>query len=916
MESRPLLESHFGPWPTTFVAPSDAVPLLETPSGGGAAPTNWWRAMLGLADRGPGRLIAWTVLALSLALTVGAWQYLRIYAAANADRELAHDAGRVVSEIADRLGHYEQTLASVAAHHAMGGGRDGSAWSEFVERLGIERHYPEIRRVAYATWDAQSARATISFLYPLSAGGNRLVGFNVYSTPTLREAFDQAADSGATTLSGRIELVLEDGPDRNAGFGMYLPDYRAGQPLYAVADRREALQGFVYLIFRAQDFVRGALGAVPPDVRFALFDGASPEPARLLYDNLGDTKSRRATELTSPHLMRALSFGGRMWTVAVYDPPALGIDIIGRDGILLVGILMSLILFAMTGALTHSLERGRRANLLLEKRARHREAYLELSRFALVNGDVDAVVEKAFAALGVVGSDNCVLLEHVEAAKVLTFRNACGWTGQPIPDAPLSPRTSAALTLATGRPVVIRDTQSETEFDFPPILFKLGIRSSATVVVQDQDKPWGILIANSTRPHAFGADEVTFLQTVANIVAEAIRRRRGNELLHQAQKMEAVGQLTGGIAHDFNNLLTVVMGNMELLLDDPITPADHRSAMEMTVQAARRGADLTQKMLAFSRRQPLRPETIALDSIIPEMEGLLRRALGDHIELETHVSREMWKTHVDRTQLETAILNLAVNARDAMPNGGRLTIEAENTELDDTFASTNEIPRVGSYVSLTITDTGTGMPQDVLKRVFEPFFTTKEVGRGSGLGLSMVYGFVRQSGGYVKIYSEEGQGTTVRLYLPRAERRGEDARTKDARAPLGGHETVLVVEDDPMVRDLAVAMIGKLGYAVAVASNGKDALAVLDSARRIDVMFSDLVMPGGLNGAELAAEAVRRRPAIKVLLTSGYTERTVGKPTGHELGFPLISKPYRASDLAARIRTILDDDKPTLASVA
>jgi CheY-like chemotaxis protein len=208
------------------------------------------------------------------------------------------------------------------------------------------------------------------------------------------------------------------------------------------------------------------------------------------------------------------------------------------------------------------------------------------------------------------------------------------------------------------------------------------------------------------------------------------------------------------------------------------------------------------------------------------------------------------------------------------------------------------------------------MPPDVLKRVFEPFFTTKEVGKGSGLGLSMVYGFVRQSGGYVKIYSEEGHGTTVRLYLPRAERRGEDVRAKDARAPLGGHETVLVVEDDPMVRDLAVATIGKLGYAVAVASNGKDALALLDSARRIDLMFSDLVMPGGLNGAELAAEAVRRRPGIKVLLTSGYTERTMGKPGGHELGFPLISKPYRASDLAARIRTILDDDKPALASVA
>jgi len=383
--------------------------------------------------------------------------------------------------------------------------------------------------------------------------------------------------------------------------------------------------------------------------------------------------------------------------------------------------------------------------------------------------------------------------------------------------------------------------------------------------------------------------------------------RKRDQLLAQAQKMEVVGQLTGGLAHDFNNLLGVVIGNLDLIQEE--LPAGHnaRPLVEMALDACLRGAQLNKSLLAFSRRQELRPQRADPAAAVQNMAKMLKRMIGENIEVEASVAPDIWPVRVDLSQLESAILNLAVNARDAMPDGGKLVIEASNAILDDSYASENNEVLPGEYVLIAISDTGTGMSSDTLARVFEPFFTTKEVGKGSGLGLSMVHGFMKQSRGHVKLYSEVDRGTTVRLYLPR-DQAGADADSamsadgQDARPPAT--ESILIVEDNIGLRQVAVSKLTKLGYRVLVASSPADALDIIDTGARPDLLFTDVVMPGPLDGIGLAEEAVRRRPGLKVLLTSGFTERTT-RHSGRAVHWPLLSKPYRNTELEQALRDAL-----------
>jgi PAS domain S-box-containing protein len=381
-------------------------------------------------------------------------------------------------------------------------------------------------------------------------------------------------------------------------------------------------------------------------------------------------------------------------------------------------------------------------------------------------------------------------------------------------------------------------------------------------------------------------------------------RRRDHELI-QVQKMEAVGQLTGGLAHDFNNLLGIIIGNLDMIKEE--LPADHpmQELAQAALEASLRGSQLNKSLLAFSRRQELRPECTDPASVIKSMATMLSRLIGERIELKTAVAQDVFAVRVDVSQLEAAILNLVVNARDAMPAGGRLLIEASNAVLDEAYAAENAEVTPGEYALIAISDTGSGMTGEILAKVFEPFFTTKEVGKGTGLGLSMVHGFIKQSHGHVKIYSEVERGTTVRLYLPRdrsdSEAPAVETVTVDV-APKGG-ETVLVVEDNEALRRTAVARIGKLGYRVVEAENAARALEILDNGLQPDVLFSDVVMPGELDGIALAHEAARRLPSLKILLTSGFTERGTG--TEGQLPWPLLSKPYRNNELARALHAAL-----------
>ena len=378
--------------------------------------------------------------------------------------------------------------------------------------------------------------------------------------------------------------------------------------------------------------------------------------------------------------------------------------------------------------------------------------------------------------------------------------------------------------------------------------------------------------------------------------------------LRQAQKMEAIGQLTGGIAHDFNNLLTVIIGMSELLSD----AVGHDSTLKPIVreidEAASRGAQLTQRMLAFARKQPLHARNIDLNETVSHSASMLRRTIGEDITVKLSLAEPLWPARVDPSQIEDVILNLAVNARDAMPNGGQLLIETANAHLDEQYAAQNPDVTAGDYVALVVTDSGTGMPPEVVERVFEPFFTTKEVGRGTGLGLSMVYGFIKQSRGHVKIYSEVEHGTSIKLYLPRADAAVADAVAANGHGAVtpGGSETILVVEDSATVRGVAVGLLRGLGYTVLEAEDGHAALAILKQPVAIDLLFTDLIMPNGINGQELLRRARELRPGLKAMFTSGYSEQFLQDRSSAEAGVPLLNKPYRKHALAEAIRAVLD----------
>ena len=381
--------------------------------------------------------------------------------------------------------------------------------------------------------------------------------------------------------------------------------------------------------------------------------------------------------------------------------------------------------------------------------------------------------------------------------------------------------------------------------------------------------------------------------------------RRTSEQLFQAQKMEAVGQLTGGVAHDFNNILTIVLANADAIAEDETAPPHIAKRAQRICDAGQKAADLTRQLLAFSRKQVLKPEKSDLNELMAATGRLLRRTLGEHIIVQTVGASHLWTTNVDRAQVETSLINLCINARDAMPGGGRLTIETKNVTLDRDYVLHQEDDiAAGEYVMLSVTDTGSGMTPDVAKRAFEPFFTTKEVGKGTGLGLSMVYGFIRQSNGHIKLYSEVGQGTSVKMYFPRSEALAPAAAAARRKPMAGGTERILVVEDEEAVRAIVGEQLRSLGYDVKLAADAEEALDLL-RLHRFDLVLTDVVMPGRLNGKGLADEVARAWPGTRVVFMSGYSENALMHDGRLDGDVMLLAKPHQKADLARIIRRAL-----------
>lgn len=434
---------------------------------------------------------------------------------------------------------------------------------------------------------------------------------------------------------------------------------------------------------------------------------------------------------------------------------------------------------------------------------------------------------------------------------------------------------------------------------------KTGIRKiigiSREVVGQRKD--------GSTFPMHLAVGEATHLgePIYVGIIRDLTERNQVESQLRQSQKMEAVGQLTGGLAHDFNNILMLISINVEALLDEEFS-ARTRERLEQIDKAAARAAELTQQLLAYSRRQPLSPQLTDLNALVVATSKLLGRTLGENVEIEAILADDLWTAYVDRTLLETSLVNLSLNARDAMPGGGQLLIETRNVVLDQDYVSHHPDVAPGSYAMLAVTDTGIGIPAEALDKVFEPFFTTKEVGRGTGLGLSMVYGFIKQSNGHIKIYSEVGRGTSIKMYLPRADGAADAEAAVDAPLLPVGTERLLVVEDNADVRARIGEILRSLGYSVDEATDGAAALALCESAGRpYDLLLTDVVMPGALSGKALADAISSRWPATPVVFMSGYTEDAITHQGRLDSGVRLLAKPFRRHELAQAIRQALDD---------
>ena len=455
--------------------------------------------------------------------------------------------------------------------------------------------------------------------------------------------------------------------------------------------------------------------------------------------------------------------------------------------------------------------------------------------------------------------------------------------------------------------------------DFLAIGLYVFVTVTLVLLVHGMNRAYGLLLRSEGERAKLNAElerrveerTAELLETTDRLRAEIAARAEAEARVAQMQRLEAVGQLTGGIAHDFNNMLAIVMGNLDLAqrrIARGVT--DVGRFIDNSMEGARRGAALTQRLLAFGRRQPLSPATLDVNAVVQGMSEMLRRSLGPGIEIETVLAGGLWRTHADATQLESAIVNLAVNARDAMPGGGKLTVETMNAHIDEAYSAVNPDAVPGQYVVVAVSDTGEGMPQDVLERAFEPFYTTKDVGQGTGLGLSQIYGYLKQSGGHAKIYSELDRGTTVKLYLPRQLAPSEPAQAEKPEEPrllaMGrAEETVLVVEDEPGVRAMSVETLKELGYAVREAEDGASALQALEREGPVQLLFTDVVMPG-MSGRELADEVKRRWPQMKVLYTTGYTRNAIVHGGRLDVGVSLLPKPYTAEELSRKVRAVLD----------
>lgn len=744
---------------------------------------------------------------------------------------------------------------------------EASAGFPIIERSADGRRIPAENRIGYTP---------IVFENRFD-GKPYWLGFDVSMDSSRRRTLALARDSGAPKSMMVPDVASSMGPT----YLVFRPVYSGGTAPETVDARRAQLKGYVVGVFRVLDVITAAMADTPPlteSIHFHLSDDTDGRPAEDSGDLVAiySAKDRTlvaARSATAPpaeySFSRTFVVSGEQWRlVSYFSPDAVAAQRASSPIILLLaGLLLTAVLaFITTGRI--------RQVSLIQTRVDQRTAELRKT-----NTQLAALIDASPYSIVCIDAESRVILWNAAAEKLFGY--------------------SAAEVI--GRPYPLVLPQEEEEFS--DRLRRLSSGEVLRNLASHRRHQDGTAIDTSSSASAF-YDTAGSLLGIMFVIEDTRERDAVQNQLRQAQKMEAIGQLTGGIAHDFNNLLGVILGNLDLLAER-FEAGEEKDLTEAAIQAALRGAELIRQLLAYARRQPLAPKLTQLAPLLHATAKLLRRSLGENISLELQILEDIWPVRIDVSQLESSLLNLAVNSRDAMPNGGRLIIEATNVCIDKHAVALNLEATPGDYALLTVSDTGCGMSPDVAARVFEPFYTTKG-NRGSGLGLSMVHGFVKQSGGYSKIYSEPGRGTTIRIYLPRAlDGNVSEPDIVHGDMPTGDQEVILVVEDNAGIRDLAVLHLESLGYRTMSAADGVSALAIIKGGAQIDLLFTDVVMPGGLDGRALAAAARELLPDLKILFTSGFTAAAASAATEDRFSSNLLSKPYRKADLARRVRTML-----------
>jgi PAS domain S-box-containing protein len=725
-------------------------------------------------------------------------------------------------------------------------------------------------------------------LFQNRVGGSQIPpGFDISSNPESRIAEALARDSGSPKTVYLSKILPE-----NPTYLAFWPIFSGGAFPATIAERRDRLRGYVVGVYRIVDVLAGNLADTPEILETIQFyvaseasDEMEPEHAEHLVATYTPTdRIIRPAAVSAPaasvayRSTRSFAVRGQRWRMEfLFSPAAMAAEqSIGPDAILVAGLLLT----ALFGAY---MIRGRRQMSVVQAIVDVRTAELRQTNDSLQQSktQLEALIDASPYAIICLDAGNRVIIWNAAAESLFGY--------------------TEAEVLGHASPLLL---PAEYE-DFPLRLERMASGGVQRNIPSDRRHKDGAIISTNSSAAAF-RDETGAVLGIIFVIEDMRERNLIQTQLRQAQKMEAIGQLTGGMAHDFNNLLSVIIGNLDMLRD--VRP-DDPEVIELSgeaLDAAVRGADLTRRLLAFARRQPLQPQHIDLNALIANHVKLISRLLGEQIEISLDLAPGVCGALADPAQLEAALTNLATNARDAMPRGGRLTIATGNHTLDAEYAELNPGVIPGDYSMIAVTDSGTGMPPEVVSRIFEPFYTTKDRDHGTGLGLSMVFGFLKQSSGHISVYSEVGIGTTFRLFLPCAAGTEEihAADVAPAAIAMGKGETVLTVEDNAPLRRIVTRQLRELGYSVLEAGNAEEGLAILEDGG-VDLLMTDIVMPGGMDGFELARIAKERWPDLKMLLTSGFPETRLagGLPSPH---LRLLIKPYASGDLARSVRESLD----------